>query len=93
MTGWRAKLVKFQPARSLFSYGDEIVAHKLTAPQVQGPGVRTLAAESSQSAPRDVEVGNENFVATSLDLTDQREIPFASRYWDRTIRLRSFSVT
>ncbi len=35
--------------------------------------MRALAAGSSQSAPRDVEVGNENFVATSLDLSGQQK--------------------
>ncbi len=66
---------KVSASQVAFSYGDEIVATTLTPTQVQGPGVRTLAAESSQSAPRDVEVGNENFVATSLDLSGQRETP------------------
>ena len=66
---------KVSASQVAFSYGDEIVATTLTPTQVQGPGVRTLAAQSSQSAPRDVEVGNENFVATSLDLSGQREPP------------------
>jgi len=56
-----------------FSYGDEIVATTLTPLQTQSPGVRALAAGSSESAPRDVEVGNENFVVTSLDLSGQQK--------------------
>jgi signal transduction histidine kinase len=56
-----------------FSYGDEIVATTLTPLQAQSPGVRALAGGSSQSAPHDVEVGNENFVATSLDLSGQQK--------------------
>jgi signal transduction histidine kinase len=58
-----------------FSYGDEIVATTLTPLQTQSPGVRALAAGSSESAPRDVEVGNENFVVTSLDLSGQQKPP------------------
>jgi len=34
--------------------------------------VRALAGGSPQSEPRNVEVGNENFVATSLDLSGQQ---------------------
>jgi hypothetical protein len=57
-----------------FSYGDEIVATTLTADQAQSTGLRALAAGAAEHAP-DVEVGKENFVATSLDLSGQQEIP------------------
>ena len=66
---------KVSASQVAFSYGDEIVATTLTPVQVQEPGVRALAANSSQSGLRDVEVGKENFVATSLDLSGQRETP------------------
>jgi signal transduction histidine kinase len=66
---------KVSASQVAFSYGDEIVATTLTPLQVQSPGVRALAAGSSQSAPQDVEVGNENFVATSLDLSGQQKPP------------------
>ena len=66
---------KVAASQVAFSYGNEIVATTLTPTQAQSPGVRALAAESPRSAPHDVEVGSENFVATSLDLTDQRETP------------------
>lgn len=58
-----------------FSYGDEIVATTLTPLQVQAPGVHALAAGSLQSEPRNVEVGKENFVATSLDLSGRQQTP------------------
>jgi signal transduction histidine kinase len=66
---------KVSASQVAFSYGDEIVATTLTPDQAQSPGVRALAAGSSQSAPMDVEVGKENFVATSLDLSGQQQTP------------------
>ncbi len=66
---------KVSASQVAFSYGDEIVATTLTADQAQSAGVRALAANSPQSGPRDVEVGQENFVATSLDLSGQQQTP------------------
>ena len=76
-----SEVSKVSASQVAFSYGDEIVATTLTPLQAQSPGVGALAAGSSpagssptgssQSAPHDVEVGNENFVATSLDLSGQ----------------------
>jgi signal transduction histidine kinase len=66
---------KVSASQVAFSYGDEIVATTLTSVQAQSPGVRSLASGSSQSAPQDVEVGKENFVATSLDLPGQQKPP------------------
>src|SRR5580658_6308164 len=63
---------KVSASQVAFSYGDEIVATTLTSVQSQSPGVRALAGGSPQSDPRSVEVGNENFVATSLDLSGQQ---------------------
>jgi len=64
---------KVAASQVAFSYGDEIVATTLTPTQVQG--AHGLAVASAQNALRDVEVGKENFVATSLDLSGQRETP------------------
>ncbi len=66
---------KVSASQVAFSYGDEIVATTLTSDQAKSAGVRALAAGSSQSEPRNVEVGHENFVATSLDLSGQQETP------------------
>jgi signal transduction histidine kinase len=66
---------KVSASQVAFSYGDEIVATTLTSDQVHSAGMRALAAGSSQSAPLDVEVGKENFVATSLDLSGQQQPP------------------
>jgi signal transduction histidine kinase len=58
-----------------FSYGNEIVATTLTPSQAQSSGIREVAAESTLDRPRDVELGNENFVVTSLDLSGQQQTP------------------
>jgi signal transduction histidine kinase len=64
---------KVSASQVAFSYGDEIVATTLMPLQAQSPGVSALASGSSQSAPQDVEVGKENFVATSLDLSGHQK--------------------
>ena len=66
---------KVSASQVAFSYGDEIVATTLTPNQTQSAGVRALATGSLQSGPRDVEVGRENFVAASLDLSGRQETP------------------
>jgi signal transduction histidine kinase len=66
---------KISASQVAFSYGDEIVASTLTIPQSQGANVRALAAVSSQTGPRDIELSKENFVATSLDLSGQQQTP------------------
>lgn len=66
---------KVSASQVAFSYGDEIVATTLTADQAQTAGVRTLASGSSPTASSDVVVGKEHFVATSLDLSGQRQTP------------------
>ena len=88
---------KVSASQVAFSYGDEIVATTLTSAQAQSSGVRSLAAGAPQSAPLDVEVGKENFVATSLDLSGQQEPPLrltvlgsydqAARFLDNLNRL------
>ncbi len=66
---------KVSASQVAFSYGDEIVATTLAADQVETPGVRALAASASQAQPHDVQVGQENFLATSLDLSGHQETP------------------
>ncbi len=66
---------KVSASQVAFSYGDEIVATTLTTVQSQSPALRALSAGSSQNGPRDVEVGRELFLATSLDLSSQQETP------------------
>jgi len=76
---------KVSASQVAFSYGDQIVATTLTPVQYQSAAVRSLSAASLQNGsprngllqggPRDVEVGNELFLATSLDLSTQQEVP------------------
>jgi signal transduction histidine kinase len=66
---------KVSASQVAFSYGDEIVATTLTPTQSQSSTLHTLSAEAPQSQPRDVEVGHELFLATSLELSSQQETP------------------
>ncbi len=66
---------KVSASQVAFSYGDEIVATTLTPEQAQTAGVRALAAGSSPTPSRDVEVGKEHFVAASLNLSGQQQPP------------------
>jgi len=66
---------KVSASQVAFSYGDEIVATTLTPVQSQGRTLGVLSAGPSQTGPRDVEVGHELFLATSLDLSSQQETP------------------
>src|SRR5208283_2051342 len=69
------EISKISASQVAFSYGDQIVATTLTAPQSASISVRELIAVSSQNGPRDVEVGNEHFLTTSLGLSGLQETP------------------
>jgi signal transduction histidine kinase len=69
---------KVSSSQVTFSYGDEIVATTLSPIQSRSSALdlsRSSQTGSSQSGPQDVEVGQELFLATSLDLSSQQEIP------------------
>jgi signal transduction histidine kinase len=70
---------KVSSSQVTFSYGDEIVATTLSPIQSRSSVFNALSGSSptgsSQSGPQDVEVGQELFLATSLDLSSQQEIP------------------
>jgi signal transduction histidine kinase len=66
---------KVAASQVAFSYGNEVVATTLTPAQMQGSGVRDLIAGSAQGEPHDVEVGDEHFLATSLELSGQQTTP------------------
>jgi len=75
---------KVSSSQVTFSYGDEIVATTLSPIQARSSALGSLSGSSqsglsqnrpSQSGPSDVEVGHELFLATSLDLSSQQEIP------------------
>jgi signal transduction histidine kinase len=66
---------KVAASQVAFSYGNEIVATTLNVPQTQSGELRDLIAGSTQHELRDIEVGNEDFLATSLDLSSQQATP------------------
>ncbi len=58
-----------------FSCGSEVVGTTLMPPQVQTGNLQGLIAGSAQDEPRDVEIGKERFLATSLELSGSRTTP------------------
>ena len=58
-----------------FSCGSEIVGTTLMPAQIEGGSIQALIAGSVHSDPRDIEIGNERFLATSLELSGSRETP------------------
>src|SRR5580692_7828499 len=66
---------KVAASQVALSYGSEIVATTLTQDQSRSPSLLAFSTGSSQSGPRDVELGHELFLATSLDLSSQQETP------------------
>jgi signal transduction histidine kinase len=69
------EISKVSASQVAFSYGNEIVATTLSPSQSQSQDVQNLSPQTSTASPRDVEVGHEHFLATSLDLSMQRETP------------------
>ncbi len=67
------EISKVSASQVAFSYGNEVVATTLSPSQSQSDTVRDLVAGLPKDEPRDVEVGSEHFVATSLDLSGQQE--------------------
>lgn len=66
---------KVAASEVVFSYGGEVVATTLTPAQMQSASVRNLVAGSAQGEPRDIEVGKEHFLATSLELSGRETTP------------------
>jgi signal transduction histidine kinase len=91
------EISKVSASQVAFSYGSEIVATTLTAAQAQALGMSVLSGESTPGAAKDVEVGNEHFVSTSLELSGQQQTPVrltvlasydqAAKFLDRLNRL------
>jgi signal transduction histidine kinase len=70
-----AEVRKVAGSQVAFSYGPEVVASTLTPEQIQGESLRNLIAGTIQDTPRDVELGKERFLATSLQLSDAPNVP------------------
>jgi signal transduction histidine kinase len=66
---------KVAGSKVAFSCGDEVIATTLPATQVQGGNLKAFITGSPQETPHDVEIGNERFLATSLDLSGSQTTP------------------
>jgi signal transduction histidine kinase len=70
-----AEVSKVAGSQVAFSYGDEVVATTFNGAQMQGRSVQNLIPGAIQTDPRDVEIGNELFLATSLLLSNSQSTP------------------
>ncbi len=70
-----AEVSKVAGSQVAFSCGNEIVGTTLTPAQVQGGSIQNLIAGSVHDDAREIEIGNERFLATSLVLSGSRPTP------------------
>src|SRR5580704_4086638 len=70
-----AQVSKVAGSQVAFSYGDELVATTLSSAQIQGGSLQSLIAGSGQADPRDLEIGHEHFLSTSLVLSGSGSTP------------------
>jgi signal transduction histidine kinase len=70
-----AEVSKVAGSQVAFTYGNEVVATTLSSTQMQGGSVQNLIAGSSPADPRDIEIGNEHFLSTSLVLSGSVSTP------------------
>jgi len=69
------KVSKVAGSEVAFSCGNEIVGTTLTPAQLQGGSIKDLIGGSVHNDPRDIEIGSERFLATSLVLSGSRLMP------------------
>lgn len=70
-----AAVSKVASSQVAFSCGNEIVATTLTPGQAQAAGIQEMLSGASRDDARDIDVGNERFLATSLVLSGSRPTP------------------
>jgi len=70
-----AMVRKVAASQVAFSYGSEVAATTLTQSQIEGKDLQNLIAGSVQSDPRDIVIGKERFLATSIVLSGSRTTP------------------
>lgn len=70
-----ASVSKVAGSQVAFSCGNEIVATTLMPPQTQGGSFASLIEGTAHADPRDIEIGSERFLATSLVLSGSRSTP------------------
>jgi signal transduction histidine kinase len=69
------EMSKVAASQVVFSFGNEVVATTLSPAQMQSASVQDLMMGAVQGDPRDVTVGNEHFLATSLALSGEQATP------------------
>ena len=69
------EMSKVAASQVAFSYGNEVVATTLSPAQMQTSSVHDLVAGSVQGNPRDVTVGSEHFLASSIALSEEQATP------------------
>lgn len=67
-----AEVSKVAGSQVAISCGDQVIATTLPASQANSGNLRALITGSPQEAPHDVQIGNERFLATSLDLSGSK---------------------
>jgi signal transduction histidine kinase len=70
-----AQVSKVAGSQVAFSCGSEIVGTTLMPAQTEGGNIQSLIAGSVHDDPRDIEIGSERFLATSLELSSSPETP------------------
>jgi signal transduction histidine kinase len=69
------EMSKVAASQVVFSFGNEVVATTLSPAQMQSASVQDLMMGAVQGDPRDVTVGKEHFLATSLALSGEQATP------------------
>jgi signal transduction histidine kinase len=67
-----AEVSKVAGSQVAISCGDEVIATTLPSAKAQGANLRAFITASPQEVPHDLEIGEERFLATSLDLSGSR---------------------
>jgi signal transduction histidine kinase len=70
-----AEVSKVAGSQVAFSSGNELLATTLSPAQAHGGGIQSLIAGSVHDDPRDIEIGSERFLATSLLLSGSGSTP------------------
>ena len=70
-----ALVSKVAGSQVAFSCGDEVVATTLPPAQLQEAKLQPLFTGTAQEVPRDIQIGKERFLATSLELSGSRTTP------------------
>jgi len=68
-------VAKVAASQVAFSYGNEIVATTLDPSQTQSQGLQNLLTAATQAEPRDIDVGTEHFLGTTLELSGRQAVP------------------